>query len=242
MTTQGETEPAARGRVALVTGATRGIGRAVAAALVARGMTVLVGARDLARGVEVAAEIGAAHAVALDVTDEVSVSAAAAEIERRHGRLDVLVNNAGINAGNRVPSAVPAAEMRQVYETNVFGVVTVTRALLPLLHRAPAARVVNVSSLRGSIGADGAWAGQPSMSYSSSKTALNAITAHYARELAGTPIKVNAASPGHVATDFNGHRGTRTPEQGAAVVVVLATLDADGPTGVLADDDGVLPW
>jgi NAD(P)-dependent dehydrogenase (short-subunit alcohol dehydrogenase family) len=101
---------------------------------------------------------------------------------------------------------------------------------------------VNVTSKRGSIGEEGAWVGQPSMAYSSSKTALNAITVHYARELAGTPVKVNGAAPGHVATDFNGFRGTRTPEQGAAIAVRLATLGEDGPTGGVFEDAGALTW
>jgi NAD(P)-dependent dehydrogenase (short-subunit alcohol dehydrogenase family) len=113
---------------------------------------------------------------------------------------------------------------------------------MPLLRRARAGRIVNVTSKRGSIGEEGAWAGQPSMSYSSSKTALNALTVHYARELADTPIKVNGAAPGHVATDFNGFRGQRTPDEGAAVAICLATLDADGPTGAVFEDDTKLAW
>ncbi|WIE74100.1 SDR family NAD(P)-dependent oxidoreductase [Curtobacterium sp. MCJR17_020] len=115
-------------------------------------------------------------------------------------------------------------------------------AFLPLLTKANAPRIVNVTSKRGSIGEEGAWAGQPSMVYSSSKTALNALTVHYAREFAGTALKINGAAPGHVATDFNNFRGTRTPDEGAAVAVRLATLPADGPTGAVFEDDTQLTW
>jgi NAD(P)-dependent dehydrogenase (short-subunit alcohol dehydrogenase family) len=124
----------------------------------------------------------------------------------------------------------------------VFAVVTVTNAFLPLLLKAPAGRIVNVTSKRGSIGEEGAWVGQPSMSYSSSKTALNALTVHYARELANTPVKVNGAAPGHVATDFNNFRGTRTPEEGAAGAIRLAQLEADGPSGAVFEDERKLAW
>jgi len=129
-----------------------------------------------------------------------------------------------------------------VFETNVFAVVRVTNAFLPLLRKATAGRGVNVTSKRGSLGEEGAWTGQPIMAFSSSKTALNAITAHYARELANTPIKVNGAAPGHVATDFNHFRGTRTPAQGAAIAVKLALLGPEGPNGGVFDEDGRLAW
>jgi NAD(P)-dependent dehydrogenase (short-subunit alcohol dehydrogenase family) len=147
-----------------------------------------------------------------------------------------------VNVGYHKPSEETADEVRHVYETNVFAVVTVTNAFLPWLLKAHAGRIVNVTSKRGSIGEEGAWVGGPSMAYSSSKTALNAITVHYARELAGGPVKVNGAAPGHVATDFNGFRGTRTPEQGAAIAIRLATLGEDGPMGGVFDDDGALKW
>ncbi|WP_290059115.1 SDR family NAD(P)-dependent oxidoreductase [Amycolatopsis solani] len=223
---------------ALVTGANKGIGKAIAAGLAGRGMTVYVGARDEAAGRAAAAEIGARF-VRLDVRSDEDVAAAVAEI----GELDVLVNNAGINTGGYgKPSEEPAAALREVYETNVFAVVRVTNAFLPLLRRSPAGRIVNVTSKRGSIGEAGAWVGQPSMPYSSSKTALNAITVHYARELTGTAIKVNGAAPGHVATDFNGFRGTRTPEEGAEVAIRLATVDENGPTGAVYEDERRLAW
>jgi NAD(P)-dependent dehydrogenase (short-subunit alcohol dehydrogenase family) len=241
-----------RPRVALVTGANKGIGRAIAAGLLRESFAVYLGARDQGRGTAAARELasqGDARFVRIDVTSDESVAAAAARVAADFGYLDVLVNNAGVSTGSgrpidRIPAPTEetADDLRFVYETNVFAVVRVTNAFLPLLRRAPAGRIVNVTSKRGSIGEEGAWAGQPDMAYSSSKTALNALTVHYARELASTPIKVNGAAPGFVATDFNGFQGTRTPEQGAAVAVRLATLPADGPTGAVFEDDTRLAW
>jgi NAD(P)-dependent dehydrogenase (short-subunit alcohol dehydrogenase family) len=167
-------------------------------------------------------------------------------IESEAGHLDVLANNAGISAapGSRLnaPIEETAENMRAVYETNVFAVVTVTNAFIPLLLRSDAGRIVNVTSKRGSIGEKGAWVGRPNMTNSSSKTALNAITVHYARSLAETNIKINGAAPGHVATDFSGFRGTRTPEQGADVAIRLAQLESDGPNGLVFEDEQQLTW
>jgi NAD(P)-dependent dehydrogenase (short-subunit alcohol dehydrogenase family) len=236
-------------RVALVTGANKGIGKAIAKGLAQEGFIVFLGARDSEKGHRAAIDLqedGDVRCVALDVTDPASVTAAALEITTKTGRLDVLVNNAGIGAaaGSRFkePGEEIAENMRAVYETNVFAVVTVTNAFLPLLLQSDAGRIVNVTSKRGSIGEEGAWVGRPNMTYSSSKTALNAITVHYARSLADTHIKVNGAAPGHVATDFNGFRGTRTPEEGAAVALRLAQLPSDGPTGEVFEDDRRLAW
>ncbi|MFC5650466.1 SDR family oxidoreductase [Paenibacillus solisilvae] len=232
-------------KVALVTGANKGIGKEIARGLARQGITVLLGARDSERGAQAVTELscdGKLFFQQLDVTDLASVRVAAQQIEDRFGKLDILVNNAGIAVKLRKTSEVNAAEFREVYETNVFGVVTVTHELLPLLRRAPAARIVNISSYRGSLGSERAFNGQPFISYSTSKTALNAITVHYARELADTPIKVNAGAPGHCATDFNNFSGPRTPEQGAAIAIRLATLDEYGPTGGLFDDNGPVPW
>jgi len=198
-----------------------------------------------------------ARFVQLDVTDETSVTSAAKLVEAEFGVLDILVNNAGIARGDAAgkPSQTTLATLREVYETNVFGVVAVTNAMLPLLLRSPAGRIVNVSSEVGSITAmtdpDGPMAMMASVPYPSSKTALNMVTAMYAKELRDTPVKVNAANPGYCATDLNGNSGFRTPEQGAEVSVHLATLPADGPSGVLwghlwtadgTDSSGVLPW
>lgn len=224
-------------RVALVTGGNKGIGRAIAAGLVREGFDVLVGARDAERGRRAAIEIGA-RSLQLDVLDDASVAAAVREVSQ----LDVLVNNAGVARGSTKPSETTVDDLRFVYETNVFAVVRVTNAFLPLLRSAPAGRIVNVTSKRGSIGDPGAWVGNPIMAYSTSKTALNALVAHYARELATTSIKVNGAAPGHVATDFNGFRGTRTPEEGAAIAIELALLPEDGPTGGFFEDAGPIAW
>jgi NAD(P)-dependent dehydrogenase (short-subunit alcohol dehydrogenase family) len=241
-----------RPRVALVTGANRGIGRAIAEGLARESFVVYLGARDSGRGAAAAADLcglGDVRFLQVDVTSQESVDTAAARISADFGYLDALVNNAGVSTGGGrhidhipTPTEETADDLRFVYETNAFGVVRVTNAFLPQLHRSPAGRIVNVTSKRGSIGEAGAWVGQPDMAYSSSKTALNALTVHYARELARTPIKVNGAAPGFVATDFNDFRGTRTPEQGAAVAIRLATLPADGPTGAVFEDDVQLAW
>jgi NAD(P)-dependent dehydrogenase (short-subunit alcohol dehydrogenase family) len=250
-------------KIALITGANKGIGFETARQLGQQGMTVLIGARDEARGreAEQALRDGGIDArfVRLDVTDDKSVREAAEWIEDEYGHLDVLVNNAGISgrAGRGGgPSATDLDAMRAVYETNVFGVVSVTNAMLPLLQRSQAARIVNVSSEVGSITSMTDPAGPlgqmpASVPYPSSKSAVNMITAMYAKELRDTPVKVNAANPGYCATDLNGNSGFRTAAEGAEVSVHLATLPDDGPTGTLwghlwtADDDGssgTLPW
>jgi NAD(P)-dependent dehydrogenase (short-subunit alcohol dehydrogenase family) len=238
-------------KIALVTGANKGIGFEIARQLGERDITVLLGARHEERGRHAAGRLADAGVDAtwiwLDVTDPSSVTRVADQIDRDHDRLDILVNNAGI-AGRFTPtaSAATAADMREVYETNVFGVVTVTGAMLPLLRRSPAGRIVNLSSHLGSMALCAA-PGSPMsrlglLAYQSSKTALNAITLAYANELRDTPIKVNAAHPGIVATDINHHQGNRTPAEGAAIAVRLALLGEDGPTGAALADDGVVPW
>jgi len=243
-------------QIALITGANKGIGYETARLLAERDMTVLLGSRNPELGQSAAARLGVEF-IRIDVTDEGSIREAAAEIEARHGRLDVLVNNAGIARadGDWSPSTTTLATMRAVYETNVFGVVAVTNMMLPLLRKARAARIVNVSSEVGSI-TQSAHPDSPiskvcSIPYPSSKTALNMITLQYAKELLETPIKVNAANPGYCATDLNGHSGFRTATQGAEISVHLATLPEDGPTGKLwgnlwtvgdPEATGVLPW
>jgi NAD(P)-dependent dehydrogenase (short-subunit alcohol dehydrogenase family) len=234
--------------IALVTGANKGIGYEIAAGLGALGMSVGVGARDAERGEEAAAKLRAngvdAFFVPLDVTDDESVAAAAALLEERFGRLDVLVNNAGIaGAWPAAPSTVTAESMREVVETNVIGVVRVTNALLPLLGRSAKPRIVNQSSHLSSLTLQttpGVDFGEVSGTYTPSKTFLNALTVQYAKELTG--IKVNLACPGYVATDLNGFRGTSAPADGAKAAIRLATLPDDGPTGGLFDDAGTVPW
>lgn len=250
--------------IALITGANKGIGYEVARLLGEQGATVLVGARDTERGGAAERSLRDAgidaHHVHIDVINDQLVAQAAERIESEYGRLDILVNNAGITGGrgSGPPSETPRRILREVYETNVFGVVAMTNAVLPLLRRAPAARIVNVSSEVGSIEAtlrpDGPMWPMASIPYPTSKTALNMVTAMYAKELWDTPIKVNAANPGYCATDLNDHRGFRTAEQGAEVIVHLATLPDHGPTGSFyghlwganpGPDDpeyGPLPW
>ncbi|HYF71841.1 MAG TPA: SDR family oxidoreductase [Nocardioides sp.] len=246
------TETTDQKRTALVTGANKGIGFAIAEGLGAQGFRVAVGARDAVRRDDAVAKLRAngvdAFGVPLDVTDDASVADAAALIEERAGGLDVLVNNAAITGVMpQEPTRIDLDTIRTVLETNVFGVMRVTNAMLPMLRRSPAPRVVNVSSGVGSLTRQAAAAGEDtvgpiSAAYSASKTFLNAVMLQYVRELAGTGILVNAACPGYVATDLNGFRGIRTPEQGAATPIRLATLPDDGPTGGFFEDAGVVPW
>ncbi len=239
------------GKIALITGANKGIGFEIARQLGERGNVVLVGARDEVRGkqaVDTLAGRGISAAVVpLDVTDARSVADAATQIEQGYGRLDILVNNAGIVGGfTGAPSAATADDLREVFETNVFGVVSVTNAMLPLLRRSEAGRIVNLSSHVASLALNSdpgsPFAHLNLIAYQSSKTALNAITLAYAKELRGTPIKVNAALPGVVATDINNHQGHRTPAEGAVIAVRLALLDDAGPSGASLSEDGIVAW
>jgi NAD(P)-dependent dehydrogenase (short-subunit alcohol dehydrogenase family) len=246
--------------VALITGANQGIGLQIARELAAKDFTVLVGSRDHAKGVEAAKTIqGDAHALELDVTDPASIGAAEKRVRKEFGRLDVLINNAAIShtpglPGRSVeeyvkatrPSVVSLDEMRAVFETNVFGVLAVTQAMLPLLREAPSARIVNVSSGVGSLtrNSDPAYPYRPIFGpvYPASKTALNAVTLALAIELESTGIKVNAACPGYTKTNLNNYSGTQTVEEGAREPVRLALIGADGPTGTFSNSDGPLPW
>jgi NAD(P)-dependent dehydrogenase (short-subunit alcohol dehydrogenase family) len=235
---------------ALVTGANKGIGYEIAAGLGALGWKVGVGARDAGRGAAAVASLRAAgvdaFGVPLDVTDDESVAAAAKLVEEHAGGLDVLVNNAGITGGpSQMPTTVDVEVLRTVLETNVFGPIRVTNAMLPMLRRSTAPRIVNVSSRVGSLtlqSAPGGETGPIAVAYAPSKSYLNAVTVQYAKELQGTNVLVNAACPGFVATDLNGFRGHRTPQQGAATPIHLATLPDDGPTGAFFDDEGQVPW
>ncbi len=227
----------------LITGANKGLGFETARRLVAAGHTVYLGARDERLGKEAAATLGA-RPVLIDVTSEPSVQAAAALVREQAGHLDVLVNNAGIGGGARPPGEVTGTDMQSVYDTNVFGVVRVTHAFLPLLQASSAPVVVNVSSGMGSLAVttdpgrfESTLVG---LAYPSSKTALNMLTSQYAK--AFPAIRINAVDPGYTATDLNGHRGTQTVGQGAEIIVRMATIGADGPTGGYFDATGPVPW
>ena len=246
-------------RIALVTGANQGIGHQIAKDLVAEGLTVLVGSRNLENGRKAAHAIGTnAHAIQIDVVDKASIAAAAERIGKDFARLDVLVNNAGISKIGQPKGAVEDIvksgrissasldDIRTLYETNVFGVIAVTQAMLPLLRKSKAARIVNVSSGVGSLTRTLGPGGEHLRSifgmYSASKTALNAVTVGLALDLAPEGIKVNAACPGYTKTALNNFMGTRTVEEGAREPVRLALLDDNGPTGSYSNDDGPLPW
>ena len=247
-------------RIALVTGANQGVGKRVAEELVANGVTVFVGSRDLARGESAAAEIGTgATAIQLDVTDNASIAAARDRIRAEFGRLDLLVNNAGISNTRRgdvsiedyakasQASTASLDEIRAVWETNVFGVVAVYQAMLPLLRESLDARIVNVSSGVGSLTTNA----DPNYPYHSlfgpiypaSKAALNAMTLAMMVELEATDIKINLVSPGFTSTNLNSFAGTESIEDGSREVVRVALLGPDGPTGTFTRwEDTTIPW
>lgn len=245
--------------VALVTGANKGIGHQIARDLAGLGYTVLIGSRDASNGEVAAKEIGNdAHSLQLDVTDQGSIDAAAARIRTDFGRLDVLVNNAGVSHAGKADEGFPKDAMatnlltdapmesiRRVWEVNVFGVIAVTQAVLPLLRKAPAARIVNMGSSGGSLALNSdpdnphrAMYGN----YSTSKSAVHAVSLAFALALESEGIKVNTACPGHTATALNNFSGARSVENGAREAVRLATLDVDGPTGTFSDQDGTVAW
>jgi NAD(P)-dependent dehydrogenase (short-subunit alcohol dehydrogenase family) len=244
-------------RIALVTGGNRGLGLATARRLGEHGATVIVGSRDAARGAQAVRELREAgidaEGVALDVTDLTSVRAAADEISRRHGRLDVLVNNAGI-----LPEATAGAAdapidvdlLRRTFETNVFGAAAVSQAFVPLLRRSDAGRIVNVSSTMGSLAdqldPDSPFHALIVPGYQASKAALNALTVSLSKALAGTTVKVNSVCPGWVQTDLGGpdNRAAAplSAEEAARIVVAAATPADDAPTGAFLSAAGPVAW
>jgi NAD(P)-dependent dehydrogenase (short-subunit alcohol dehydrogenase family) len=231
----------------LITGANKGLGKEAARQLIAAGHTVYLGARDEGRGRAAADELGGLF-VRLDVTDDASVDAAAAVIEAVGG-LDVLINNAGIEGrlpGNGIlaPADTTADDVRAMFETNVFGVVRVTHAFLPLLERSSAPVIVNLSSglasLTGLSTPGSPTHFYPGVAYPTSKAAVNAITIQFAKAFPG--IRINAVEPGFTNTDLNGGTGIQTVEQGAAIIVRMAQTSQDGPTGTFVSAHGGLPW
>jgi len=255
-----EKEMQQNNRIALVTGANQGVGLQVAKELVANGITVLVGSRNFERGEAAAKEIGpGAFALQLDVTDRVSIDAAVEHIRKEFGRLDLLVNNAAISNTRKgelsleeygkISRASNASleEVRAVWETNVFGVLAIYQAILPLLRESSDARIVNVSSGVGSLELNAAPDGPYHRSfgpvYPASKTALNAMTLAMMVELEGTGIKVNLVSPGFTKTNLNGYAGTQSVEDGSREVVRVALLGPDGPTGTFTRwENATIPW
>jgi NAD(P)-dependent dehydrogenase (short-subunit alcohol dehydrogenase family) len=237
-------------KIALVTGANKGIGFETARHLGRQGASVLIGARDETRGRKaadiLAGEGATARWIALDVSDPASIAAAVAEVDRAFGRLDILVNNAGIGLDSGPPSGVDIAAMRKTLDTNFFGAFATLQAFLPLIRKSSAGRVVNVSSALGSLFhlSDPQWVGAQSqfVPYSISKTAMNMMTVLFANELRGTPVKVNSVEPGFTQTDMTGGHGFATADVSAQVIVRYATLADDGPSGGYFDQYGRMPW
>jgi NAD(P)-dependent dehydrogenase (short-subunit alcohol dehydrogenase family) len=234
-------------KIVLITGANKGIGFATARVLAVAGHTVLLGARDADRGAQAAGDLAGegldVRFVRLDVTDPATICAAVELIDAEYGRLDILVNNAGISRDRQhTPTTLPVAALREVYETNVLGVVAVTNAMLPLLRKSPAGYIGNVSSGLGTIALltdhdSPLWQYANLLAYNSSKAALNAITLIYANSLRDAGITVNALSPGFCATDLNNHTGELSAAQGGVHIARQVTL-ADAPTGVFLNENG----
>ena len=241
-----------QGKTALVTGGNKGLGFEMARQLATRGYTVWIGSRDVALGEAAATSLrpaGDVRVFRLDVRDPEGIERAARELATETDYLDVLINNAGISPpppGDGKASEVDVVSARAIFETNVFGVLQVTQAFLPLVRKSGAGRIVMMSSGMGSLSrlvdpASGL-ARWPRTAYSASKAALNAIMIAFANELRDTPIRVSAINPGCVATDINDHPGVLTPEQGVRRAIELATMADPPPTGGFFNDTGIEPW
>ncbi|MFB6722221.1 SDR family NAD(P)-dependent oxidoreductase [Kribbella sp. NPDC056345] len=226
-----------------ITGANRSLGYETARRLIEAGYTVLIGARDPERGQAAADALGAGF-VQIDVTDDASVAAAAAQVEAHQGGIDILINNAGILGTHNPADQITAADASEVFDVNVVGIVRVTRAFLPLLRKSAHPVIVNVSSGMGSFAATHApervEAKILAPLYTASKAAVTMLTTQYAKSW--PEVKVNAADPGYTATDFNGHSGPQTVTEGTDAIVELATIGPDGPTGTFRDRHGEVAW
>jgi len=238
-------------RIALVTGANKGIGLEIARQLAQTATSVIIGARNAERArsaVETLSSQGlAVESVLLDLNDHASIAAAAETIGAEHGRLDILVNNAGIvDAEDGPPTAAAPEAVRRILDTNFVGTLAVTQAMLPLLRRSSAARIVNLSTSLGSLTLNGdpdsTYYSQRFIGYNASKAALNMLTVQLAEELRDTLIVVNSVSPGFVKTDLTGHNGFMTAEEGAKLPVEYALLGENAPSGRFVEPDGVTPW
>ncbi len=239
-------------KIALITGANKGIGFETARQLAKAGVTVLLGSRDRERGEKAAQQLASeglnVKPLLIDVDDTASIDAAAKKVEADYGQLDILVNNAGVGEFSRLASSETLEAWRNVFETNVFGLVATTQAFLPLLQKSEAGRIVNLSSILGSVSL-AATPGSPVSdnvgryaAYGASKTAVNMYTVQLARELSGTNLKINAAHPGWVKTDLGGEGAPMELEEGAKTSVELALLPQDGPTGGYFHLGQPLPW
>jgi NAD(P)-dependent dehydrogenase (short-subunit alcohol dehydrogenase family) len=229
--------------ITFITGANKGLGYEAARRLIAEGHKVYLGARDATRGEKAAAELGAEF-VQIDVTEDASVQKAVSEIEKREGRLDVLINNAGISGGYLKPEEVTAETMRQTYDTNVFGIVRTTHAFLPLLRKSAMPIIVNVSSGLGSFAtvhdSKTIESTVQNLHYNSSKSAVNMLTVQYAKAL--PEMRINCVDPGYTATDLNHNSGPQTVTEGTDAIVKMATIGKDGPTGSYMSRHGVIGW
>lgn len=229
--------------ITFITGANKGLGYETARRLIAAGHTVLLGARDPERGRAAADQLGARF-VPVDVTDDASVARAAADVEAHEGRVDVLINNAGVLGSHSPVEALTGPDALDILNTNVASIVRVTHAFLPLLRRAEHPAVVNVSSGMGSFDrthdADRVESKPVAPLYTASKAAVTMLTTQYARGL--PDVRVNAADPGYTATDFNGHSGPQTVTEGTDAIVALATEGPEAGTGRFIDRLGPMPW
>jgi NAD(P)-dependent dehydrogenase (short-subunit alcohol dehydrogenase family) len=240
--------------IALITGANKGIGFETARQLAKTGVHVLIGARDAAKGQAAVQTLQAeglsAELLELDVTQEASVKAAAQSVTQRHGKLDILINNAGIHP--EFPQGIfsfeqlPLDLLMQIYQTNVFGAFLAMHEFLPLLRKSDAGRIVNVSSSVGSLTEQSnpasPYYGITTTGYNSSKAALNALTIQLAKQLTDTNIKVNSICPGWVQTDMGTESAPRTVAEGVRIIMQMATLPQDGPNGGFFNEDGIIPW